>query len=288
MRARGWLIGMLAATGCAYAQEGGPGQTVVADPHGEVSIVAVSGSVEVSGWDRSEVEVSSSDPSALHVTVNGNRVSVRARPGSNDRGLRLAVRVPAGSSLDLSTVSADVKVRGVIGAQWLHTVSGSLDAALAPADMEVKTISGDLTLSGEHSGGRLTVSDVSGEVKLQGASGTLEVTGTSGDLKIKLHDAQQVRIRTTSGDVALSGSLAPHASIDGETVSGDLSVKAKPADGYRYELSSFSGDIENCFGQQAVHTSQYAPGKRLDGTRGAGDGHVRLRSLSGTLTICDQ
>ncbi len=287
MRVRRWLIGMLAVTGCAWAQEGGPARTVPAEPHGEVSIVCVSGSVEVTGWDRPQVEVISSDPDAIHLEASGRRVSVRARPGATGN-MTLRIHVPAGSSLDLSTVSADATVRGVTGAQWLRTVSGNLDAALAPADMEVKTMSGNLTLHGERSGSHLRVSDVSGDVKLQGGSGALEITGVSGDLQVALRDAQDVRVHTTAGDVHLSGDLAPQANVDGETVSGELSLKAKPADGYRYDVSSFSGEIENCFGQEPVHTSQYAPGSRLDGTRGAGGGHVRLRTLSGTVSICDQ
>jgi hypothetical protein len=59
------------------------------------------------------------------------------------------------------------------------------------------------------------------------------------------------------------------------------------AAGYAYEASSFSGDIDDCFGQRA-DKSEYGPGSRLNGTRGTGDGHIRVKSLSGTVSLCDR
>ena len=78
------------------------------------------------------------------------------------------------------------------------------------------------------------------------------------------------------------------ASFDVETVSGDLSLRAASDKGYRYEVTTFSGDIENCFDAEAVETSRHGPGSRLAGTRGEGGASLRLKTMSGNVELCDR
>jgi hypothetical protein len=56
--------------------------------------------------------------------------------------------------------------------------------------------------------------------------------------------------------------------------------------GNSYEVKTFSGDIHDCFGQDP-DKSEYGPGSRLNGTRGGGAGHIRIKSLSGDVSLCD-
>jgi hypothetical protein len=71
-------------------------------------------------------------------------------------------------------------------------------------------------------------------------------------------------------------------------VSGDLNVRASADGGYAYEVSSFSGDITDCFNASPERTSKYGPGSRLEGTRGEGMGHLRLKTMSGDVQLCDR
>jgi DUF4097 and DUF4098 domain-containing protein YvlB len=102
-----------------------------------------------------------------------------------------------------------------------------------------------------------------------------------------MSSARLVRLNTTSGDINLSASLASGGTIETETVSGDQKYRVSaPAGGYSYEIRTFSGDIHDCFGQDP-DKSEYGPGSRLNGTRGGGDGHIRIKSLSGDVSLCD-
>jgi DUF4097 and DUF4098 domain-containing protein YvlB len=124
-------------------------------------------------------------------------------------------------------------------------------------------------------------------VSLTKGAGDLEATTVSGALNVALAAAHTVHIHTTSGDITFNGSVSRGALIEGETISGEFKVRASAAAGYEYEVSSFSGEIENCFGQESERTSQHGPGTRLSGKRGTGDGKLRLRSLSGDISLCD-
>jgi len=96
-----------------------------------------------------------------------------------------------------------------------------------------------------------------------------------------------VRARTTSGDLHFEGKLTRGADLDATSVSGDLKVRASAEAGYSYEARSVSGDITNCFAAQPVER-HHGSGHTLEGTRGEGAGHVRLKTLSGEIQLCDR
>jgi len=268
-------------------------QHVAADLHGEVQIVNVSGNIEVIGWDKAEVAVNAdldTDATRVEIKSDKGRTSVRVSPasgGSSSGAVRLTVRVPQLSEVDVSAVNATLSSRGVLGRQELHTVSGDVRADIAAANVEVKTVSGNVKLQGTGEPDHLRVESVSGDVTLTKGAGDLEATTVSGELNVALASARTVHIHTTSGDITFNVSIGHGALIEGETISGEFKVRASAAAGYQYEVSSFSGDINNCFGQEAERTSQHGPGTRLSGKRGAGDGELRLRSLSGDISLCD-
>jgi hypothetical protein len=88
--------------------------------------------------------------------------------------------------------------------------------------------------------------------------------------------------------MSIQGALANSADVDAQSVSGEIRLHAAPEGGYEYEVSTFSGSIRDCFNQEAERTSRYGPGERLNGRRGNGGGHVRLKTMSGSIDLCDK
>lgn len=287
------------AAEAAYAS--GFQRQVAADPRGEVDISNVNGSIVVTGWDRSIVAVTTDLPSDTErVKVIGGRSRTRvcvtygnsnscdSRGWSSGDGgsVRLEVHVPRDSELDVSGVNAGITSRGVAGAQRLHTVNGDIDAQLGSGDNEVSSVSGTVNLHGTGQDGTLHVSSVSGDLGVTNVAGELEARAVNGNLRIQLSSARLVHLNTTSGNILLNTRLTSGATVEAETVSGDEKLEVSAPAGYSYEAKSFSGDIEDCFGQQPDR-NEYGPGSRLNGTHGAGNGHVRIRSLSGSISLCD-
>ena len=269
-------------------------RTVAAQPQGVVDISDVSGTIDVSGWDRAEVSVHaelSEGVERVDVTSEGGRTVVKvvlAGAGSHHGEAHLHVRIPKNSELDVSAVSADVTSSGVLGVQRLSAVSGDVTAELAASDLELKTVSGDVKLKGHGEPARLRVTTVSGDVRVEHGGGDFEASTVSGEFTVSLDSARSVRTRSTSGDLHFEGKLARDATFEASTVSGDLNVRASAVGGFAYEVSSFSGDIGDCFDAKAERTSKYGPGKSLQGTRGEGAGHVRLKTMSGDVQLCDR
>ena len=276
----------------AYATGDGFEKTVPAEARGIVDISNVSGRVEVSGWDRPEVDVRAelgAGVERVDVTSDHGRTVVKVvlpHPGhGGDADLR--VKVPKESEVSVSAVSADVVTSGLLGMQRINTVSGDITAELAGSDLELKSVSGDVKLKGHGQPARLHVASVSGDVRLEHGAGDLEAGTVSGTLVVSLDSAHSVRLRSTSGDLHFEGQLARGGDLDATTVSGDLSVRASSDAGYSYEVSTFSGDISNCFGAEATER-HHGTGHRLEGTRGDGSGRIHLKAMSGDIQLCDR
>jgi DUF4097 and DUF4098 domain-containing protein YvlB len=297
-----WPVAVLLLASAA-AQAADPAtfdRQVAADPHGVVDVSSTAGTIEVSGWDRAEVSVHAdlgADVDHVELTSEQGRtvVKVLLRPhimssffsiGAKDT--RLHVQIPKGSELDITTVSADVTSDGVQGVQRLRTVSGDIAAELGPADLELKTVSGDVKLRGHGQPAQLTVGTVSGDVHLEHGAGVLEATTVSGEITASLDSARSVRAHSTSGDLRIDARLERGADFEAQTVSGDVKVHAPSDDGFQYDVATLSGDISDCFDASAERSSHYGPGHNLRGTRGAGSAHLRLRTMSGDVELCDR
>lgn len=261
-----------------------------------VEISNVQGRVTVTAWDQQVVKVTGTienDQTEFEFVGDQRHVVIKVRPESgkshreHDEAI-LDIKVPAGASLDINTVSADIDVQGVRGEQRLQAVSGGVTTVAYSEQLDVRTISGDAVVNGTGGKGRIDVQSVSGGVTVRGVDGEVEAQSVSGNVELDLGTATRLSLETVSGNLKASLTLAGDARFDAESVSGDVDVRfAKPVNG-EFEFETFSGNIENCFGPKAERKSKYAPGTELRFTQGSGGARVSIDTLSGTISICDQ
>ena len=288
---------LLLAIALPVAALAGPvDRTVKADANGEVEISNVSGTIDVRGWDRNEVQVTGhlgEDVERLDVETSGGHTLVKVvlpRGRNSDGEAVLEIRVPKMSSVEVSAVSADVSSKGVLGTQRLKSVSGEVTADIAGPDSEVRSVSGDVTVRGNGKVSTLRLSSVSGSIDLMNAAGKLDLVTVSGDARVTMGETSEVRARTTSGNFNLTAKLAGAGRVDSESVSGEITLNVSAPGGISTEIESFSGDIHGCLAQGKVErVSKYGPGSRLY-IRGVEDGgaRVRAKTLSGDIEICDR
>lgn len=263
-----------------------------AEPAGHVEVSNTAGSVSIAGWDRREVEVTGElgkGTERLEFESSGKVTHVRVilpKKSRNVESSELVIRVPAGSSIAVNTVSADVDVRGVQGSQRLQTVSANIDTESAAEDVECKTVSGDVDVRGSGAPALLTLTTVSGDATVERVAGEVNANTVSGDFRLQLGAVSRSRLRSTSGDMSMSGQLTADARIDVEAISGDVRVDFDGPVDAEFDVSSFNGDIRNCFGPKPVRTSEYAPGRELRFREGQGSGRVRIKTLNGDVDVC--
>ena len=288
------LLAMLALAS-AGALAGTPiNERAAADAAGRVEISNTAGTVDVTAWARNEVEVTGelgkgTDRLEFARTGNVTRVKV-ILPSKSSRveSSKLVVKVPAGSGLAVNTESGDIGVHGLRGSQRLQSVSGNIRTEAAAEDVECKTVSGDVSIAGSGQRSLLTVTTVSGDAAVTKVAGEVNGNTVSGDFAISMSETSRSRLRSTSGNLGLTGRLATDARLDIESISGDVRLDLGSPVGAEFDVSSFNGQIRNCFGPEPVRTSEYAPGRELRFREGGGTARVRIKTLNGDISVCNK
>lgn len=286
-----WVGGVLLGAWAATAGWAGERvkESTPAAPTGVVEVVNVAGSISVSGWARDEVAVEGTlgeGSERLEFQATPGRVVVRVVLPRNCRsceGSHLRVMVPAASTLQLTAVSAGVTVQQVNGPCNVKSVSGSVQVIGGAGEVDVRSVSGDVLV--RVAGAPVRAKSVSGRVVIEGAAGNLEGSSVSGNMQVKGRALARADLSTTSGSMRLEMSLAPGARVEAKSVSGDITLVLPADTAAEFEVTTFSGNIRNCFGPQARRISQYTAERELAFTLGGGGARVLLKSFSGDVAV---
>ena len=284
---------LAAAASDAQAAQNLSRQATVA-PNAMIDVSNVAGRIDVTAWDRNEVELTAvleSDRDQLEFEATERQVSIRVtRPDDDDdtEDAILTLKIPRGAKLSAETVSADISIAGVRGEQRLNTVSGDVRTEAYDELVAVETVSGDGTVAGTGGTADVEMSSVSGLAEARGIRGGFDGEVVSGSLRAEVATAEKVSLDSVSGDIDARIELQPAARVEIESVSGKIGLTLKPPVNAEFEAESFSGDISSCFGAEAHDTSRHGPGSELDFTQGSGGARVHIESMSGDIRICDR
>lgn len=295
---RSILFLALLASGIAFAADTPIDETHPLNADARLSVANVKGRITVTTWDRNEVRVEGflgEGTEGLEVKGNASNLSIAVKYpenggwfggwGRNNSGdSELRVTAPAGVSLDVEAVAADVDVKGVRGAELnIDNVSGDVVVDSAARDVEVNTVSGsqDLVLHAND----VSAESVSGDVDIRGElGGRVELEAVSGSLTVDSSSAaKSLSAGVVSGDVKLRSGLQPGGRLRAESLSGDLEVILPASTSASLSASSFTGSIKSFAGK--VETEEHGPGSSLDTRLGSGDGSIDLETFSGDLTV---
>jgi Putative adhesin len=233
-------------------------QKLAAQPRSSVEISNVAGRVEVLGWDRAEIAVTGTlgeNVERLEFKSAAGRAEIRViLPKTTndlyigDSRADLVIRVPSDSSVLATVVSAALIVKGVSGAQKLRSMSG---------DVQV--------------GG--------------GSIGEMDVSTMSGAITLQVGPVARARFKSVSGKVAIDASLAAHARVDVETLTGDVHIGLVGEPSGEFSIETLSGKIDSCFGARSTGPV-YGLGSRLAFREASGTGTVRIATTSGDVRLC--
>lgn len=197
--------------------------TVTSGPVPSIEVRRDSGADVVVELSDDTIFVSQPDPDLAPIA----RLVKLLTDGTRHR-CRVTITAPPGATVKVNTVSAPVVVSGF------------------EAGTEVKTVSGDVTLSDLRH--EVTVNTVSGEVEAKAIAAGLKLKTVSGDMAVVDGACRFVDAKSVSGDLLLDLDLDPSGTYDISTVSGDVSVRTISEPNVRVDATSVSGSLVSDFG----------------------------------------
>jgi DUF4097 and DUF4098 domain-containing protein YvlB len=123
----------------------------------------------------------------------------------------------------------------------ISSISGSVKVTDIKGDVSANTISGDVRITGA---GRVgTVKTISGTVEVTDAEvdGTMESSSVSGDVLLRHVTARRLDASSVSGNIKLEEVQCER--VSGQSTSGSVGFSGALARSGRYELKSFSGEV---------------------------------------------
>jgi hypothetical protein len=272
-------------------------QMVDAGAAGVLDIRNAFGAVSVKGGTRDEVRVTGSlsdYADRLDVRRDGNRIIVRViypeSRGSQNRiedGTVLEIAAPASLSVTIDSVTAGIAVDKMQGEQRLSSVSGDIETALFASEVRANTVSGNISVDGRDTDARIDVSSVSGRVDLKSVSGEVSSENVSGSVSLSSPNLLRAEIQTVSGHISVNATLTDDGQLRSRTTSGGITLNLLDSPAGRYELSTFSGRIDNCFGPDPARPQFGPPPSTLQFNETDATTQVYAHSMSGVIALCN-
>lgn len=272
---------------------------------GRVSVSNVSGEITVSTIAGDEVSIDAVKHGSQRAMGNVSIV-IDDRPGrvditteysrvfgfrnNNDVSVDYTIGVPEGATVDLKSISGNVRVSNVKGSARLQTISGNVVTTNAPRVEFAKTVSGNIELNGVSFDGDLSISTISGTLRANGLKArAVDFNSVSGDLVMRNAAIERVNARSISGNFEYSGTLLRNGRYDVSSHAGDVRFTLADNTGFELNAGSFSGSVRSDYaGALNVERGgrgRRGPGQTVQSTVGDGSARLELHTFSGSIVI---
>jgi lia operon protein LiaG len=232
-----------------------------------------------------------------HDWEEGRKVTIASNSGIDaradllvqvPRGRRVALYLAVGAvavanvdgELSVDTHAAPVTATGVKGELSVDVGSGAVRVSQIEGDLSVDTGSGSVEVSRYH-GASLTIDTGSGDVTGTELTGDdLAIETGSGEIRLTAVTAPRVSLETGSGGVTAE-LKRDVSSLQAETGSGDIAIRAPASLGAEINIETSSGDIETDFPLQITRHGR----DHMVGTIGDGQGTIAIETGSGQIRL---
>jgi DUF4097 and DUF4098 domain-containing protein YvlB len=177
-------------------------RTIPLSSNGRISLDNINGNVEITGWDRNEVQIDAVkkardqqrlDEARIEVNAGTDSVEIKThypedRTNNNPASVHYQLHVPRNARLD-----------------HINLVNGSLTAQKVSGEVIAKLVNG-----------KVQVSDLAGRADLSTINGKIEANYAS------LNNVAEIKLKSVNGPIELGLPNAPNAEVKASTVSGGI------------------------------------------------------------------
>lgn len=262
-----------------------------AKERGEIDIEVSAGRVQVLGEARDDIEVRGmlgTDVVSWDVFQDGRYARFQAVPpeppgdAPADLAVDLIFRVPAGTSLNLRSIEGELEVDGIEGHVTVHTATASTRLRGTPRRAEVTSVAG--AVDAELVTPDVELKSVSGAVTVGGRIESLIAETVDTPLFVDAEIVAEALLRSVTGNVRMTGRLEDTARLRVETASGAVHL-ALPADlPGRYRIETSTGELRTDEAGGARPGLHAVRGRRLaEWSIGSEPRQVEVRTVDGNV-----
>lgn len=223
-----------------------------------LSVTNVSGPVQIEAWERDSIQVSYVKQARGLDGLEAFKIEIQ--PDGDTLKVRPLYQPNVG--LRFGSVSFDIKVPRTMKEIKVHNVSGNVTVGDLGADIaqELESVSGAIQ---------------------SGRSGDLRAKSTSGSIRFSFA-GKELYAKSISGRIEGEiRSLQRDGTVEAETVSGAVSLKAFAGLDAEVRLQSVSGSLRCDFPMQVSEKKEH----RLSGRIGSGSAELSLKTVSGSIDL---
>ena len=272
---------------------GANGRLTLANISGEIVLTAGSGDeVTLEAVKRTRGPRSELASVVIDIDERPGRVDIRTRhTGRSDRAsVDYTVSVPRNATVDVSSISGNVRARNLQGPLRAQSISGSVTVSDSTNVEVAKSISGDVELSGAMPEARLTASTVSGRVRVRDVKARgLSLSAISGDVDVTNVEAERLDGKSVSGDFVFAGTVARNARYEFSSHSGSVRLTLGGGTGFEVSANTFSGNIQSDLPVTVNdQRPRRGPGRSVRAVVGDGGASLTVSTFSGDIVIRKQ
>jgi hypothetical protein len=269
-------------------------QTIKVPTTGHLFIDNDLGSVEVLGWDKSEIlvtgELGNESQKVLFKNKDEKTLIKIKMDGSSDRGTahssdgnELKVFVPKNIQIHFKGIDTDYSITGMKAGVEGNTINGELLISNVHTSIKVSSISGDIKVI--ESSGIAYVETVQGDASIIGTFEDVKVRSVTGNIWTDITAIDKLSTDNVGGDTTVLGHLKKDAQVKMTSVQGDLIFQASGKLNAECQIASqFGGEIVNNLTTDLPKRS-HIQHQQLNFVSGDGSGTLLIQTVNGTISI---
>jgi len=260
-----------------------PDTTVTLRRGDQVQVQDLGGEVHVEVWNRAQLRITGEDLAARAVTVsrNGSRVLVApaGRRGRHD-DVVMTLRVPPWAILDIQGRELDVDVSHTAGPVSVRNVSGDIRVQGTTGDLDLSSVEGEISVSDAR--GSVHAHSRGDDVTLRRVIGDVDAGTGNGNVRLEDIDAASVNAETLDGDVYFSGAFVAGGRYAFSVHDGDATLVIPQGSAAHMTVATFDGEFTSDF---PVTLRHYTGEGRFDFVLGRGGAEVSVEVFDGEIRL---
>jgi DUF4097 and DUF4098 domain-containing protein YvlB len=248
-----------------------------------LDVNAYGGEITVRAWNRNAVRVEATAEGRDRVEVSSSATAVSVRTQGRHgppAEIDLKISAPPWIGLKVSGVHTNVKVEGVRAPITVETVEGEVGVNGGDGLVSLRSVQGSVSL--RNAKGRISVNSVNEDVDVSNSSGEVVAETVNGEITLQIIEAATVDANTVNGDISYAGPIRNGGRYAFSTHNGDITLTVAEATSASVAVSTYNGEFESEFPVPLQGTRK---GKGFNFTLGSGSAQVTLESFQGTIKL---